>query len=140
VRAFAVHVVIGERDLERGVDRLRAGIGEEHVVETCGRERRDPARQLERLRMSELKCRRVVELGRLRADRRDDGIAIVPGVGAPKARSAVEHGAAVGRVVMHVLGARDQPRRRLERAVGRERQPVGFEVVGDRRGVRPARV
>ena len=32
-RAFAAHVVIGERDLERGVDRLRAGVAEEHVIE-----------------------------------------------------------------------------------------------------------
>ena len=48
-RAFAADVVIGERDLERGVDRLRAGIAEEHVVEVGRRERRDAARQLERL-------------------------------------------------------------------------------------------
>ena len=33
---------------------------------------------------------------------------------------------------MHVLGARDQPRRRLERPVGRERNPISFEIVGDR--------
>ena len=47
--AFAAHVMIGQRDLERGVDRLRAGTAEEHVVEIAGRERRDPARQLKRL-------------------------------------------------------------------------------------------
>ena len=66
-RAFAAHIVIGERDLERGVDRLRAGIAEEHVVEIARRQRRDPARELERLRMAELEGRRVVELGGLRA-------------------------------------------------------------------------
>src|SRR5262245_45154516 len=70
-RAFAAHVVMGERDLERGVDRLRAGIAEEHVVEIAGRERGDAARQLERLGMGELEGWRVVELGRLGADRRD---------------------------------------------------------------------
>src|SRR5499433_2906787 len=134
-RAFAAHVVIGERDLERGVHRLRARIAEEHVVEVAGRERGNPARKLERLGMGELKGRRVVERGRFRLDRRNDGVAIVPGVGAPHAGGAVEHGAPVGGVVMHVLGARDQPRRRLERAVGRERKPIGFEVVGD--GDRP---
>ena len=125
-RAFAADVVIGERDLERGVDRLRAGIAEEHVVEVARRQRRDAARQLERLGMGELERRRVVELGRLRADRRHDRIAVVAGIGAPQPGGAVEHGAAVGRVVVHVLGAGDQPRRRLEGAVGRERQPVGL--------------
>src|SRR5262249_5333518 len=134
-RAFAAHVVIGERDLERGVHRLRARIAEEHVVEVAGRERGNPARELERLGMGELKGRRVVERGRFRLDRRDDGVAIVPGIGAPHAGGAVEDGAPVGGVVMHVLGARDQPRRGLERAIGRERKPIGFEVVGD--GGRP---
>ena len=125
-RAFAADVVIGERDLERGVDRLRAGIAEEHMIEVFRRQRRDPARQLERLRMRELERRRVVELGRLGADRRDDRIAVVSGIGAPQSGGAVEHRAAVGRVVVHVLGARDQPRRGLERAVGREREPIGL--------------
>ena len=63
-----------------------------------------------------------------------DGRAVLDGtagIGAPHAGDAVEHGAPVGGVVMHVLGARDQPRRRLERPVGRERKPIGFEVVGD---------
>ena len=131
-RAFAADVVIGERDLERGVDRLRSGIAEEHMIEVLRRQRRHPARQLERLRMRKLKRRRVVELGRLRADRRDDRIAVVSGVGAPQPGGAVEHGAAVGRVIVHVLGARDQPRRGLERAIGREREPVGLQVIGDR--------
>ena len=130
-RAFAADVVIGERDLERGVDRLRAGIGEEHMVEAGRRQRGDAARELEGLRMGELERGRVVELGRLGADRLDDRVAVVAGIGAPQAGGAVEHGAAVGGVVVHVLGARDQPRRGLEGAVGREREPVGVEVVGD---------
>ena len=109
--------------------------GEGARTRLIGRERGDPARELERLGMGELKRRRVVERGRFRLDRRDDGVAIVPGIGTPHAGGAVEHGAPVGGVVMHVLGARDEPRRRLERAVGRERKPIGFEVVGD--GGRP---
>src|SRR5439155_5223540 len=67
-RAFAANVVIGERDLERGVDRLRARVRKEHMVETFRRERGDAACELERLGMGELKRRRIVELGRLRAD------------------------------------------------------------------------
>src|SRR5206468_7030886 len=37
--------------------------------------------------------------------------------------------AVLRRVVVHALGAGEQPRRLLERAVGRERHPVGVEVV-----------
>src|SRR5664279_4930723 len=48
-RGVAANVVEGERDLERGVDRLRSGIAEEYVIEIARRERRDAARQLERL-------------------------------------------------------------------------------------------
>src|SRR6266511_85225 len=131
-RALAAHVVIGERDLERGVDRLRARIAEEHVVEIAGRERGDAAGELERLGMGELEGRRVIQLGRLGLDRRHDRVAVVPGVGAPHPGGAVEHRAPLGSVVVHVLGARDESRRRLEGPVRRERYPVGFEVVGDR--------
>ena len=64
-RAFAAHIVVGERDLERGVDRLRARIAEKHPVEIGRRQRRDPARQLERLGMRKVERRRVVEFRRL---------------------------------------------------------------------------
>src|SRR4029079_18222236 len=76
-RGFAAHVVVGERDLERGVDRLRAGVAEEHVIEIAGRKRRDAARKLEGLRMRELEGGRIIEFGRLGLDRRDDRIARV---------------------------------------------------------------
>ena len=128
-RAFAADVVIGERDLERGVDRLRSGIAEEHMIEVFRRQRRDAARQLERLRMRKLERRGIVELGRLRADRGDDRIAVVSGIGAPQPGGAVEHGAAVGRVIVHVLCAGYEPRGGLERAIGREREPVGLQIV-----------
>ncbi len=130
-RGLAAHMVVGKRDLERGVDRLRARIAEEHVIELAGREGGDAACQLERLGMGELEGGRVVERGRLGADRGNDGIAIVPRVGAPHSGGAIEHGAAFRGVVMHVLGAGDEARRRLERPIGRERNPIGFEVVGD---------
>ena len=123
--------MIGERDLERGIDRLRAGIAEEHAVEIAGRQRRDAARQLERFRVGKLERRRVIEFGGLALDGGDDRIAVMAGIGAPQPRGAVEHGAALRRVIMHVLGARDQPRRALEGAVRRERNPKGFEIVRD---------
>ena len=86
--------------------------------------------------MRELERRRIVELGRLVLDRRHDRIAVVAGIAAPHAGRAVDHGLAVDRVVMHVLRARDQPRRLLEGAVGRERHPERFEIVGPRIGAR----
>src|SRR6266536_4719820 len=131
-RAFAAHVVIGERDLERGVDRLRARITEKHVSLAFMRKLVVATRKRVGLGLSEFEGRRVVEFGRLGADRLHDRIAIVPRIGAPHPRRAVEHRAAVRRVGMHVLGAGDEARCRLERPGRRERKPIGFEVVGDR--------
>ena len=132
-RRIVAHVMEGERDLERGVDRLRAGIAEEHVIEIARRERGDAARQLERLGVRKLEGRRVVEFGRLGLDRLDDRVAVMAGIGAPQAGRAVDELAPVRREIVHVLGARDQARARLERPVGRERHPIGLEIVGDDR-------
>ncbi len=131
--AVAAHVVIGERDLEGGIDRLRTRIAEEHMVEIGRRQRSQAAGELERLGMGELKRRRIIELGGLGLDRRDDRVAIVPGIGHGLHVLAVEHGAAFGRVVVHVLGAHDQPGRSLERAICCEWQPIRLEVVGHSR-------
>ncbi len=85
-RALAAHIMIGQRDLERGVDRFRAGIAEEHAVEIARRQRRDAARQLERLRMGELERRRIIELRGLALDRRDDRVAAMAGIACTTAR------------------------------------------------------
>jgi hypothetical protein len=37
-RSLATHALVGERDLQRGIHRLRSRIGEEHVVEPLGRD------------------------------------------------------------------------------------------------------
>ena len=71
------------------------------------------------------------EVRRLALDRVHDRVAVVAGIGAPQAGRAVDHPAAVDGDVVHVLGAGDQPRAPLEGAIGRERHPVGFEIVGD---------
>ncbi len=130
-RALPDRALIGERDLQRGVGGFRARIAEEHVVEIAGREFGDARGELERQRMGELEGRREVELARLALDRLDDRLAIVAGVAAPQRRRPVEDRAALGRVIVHVLGAGDQARLLLEGAVGRERQPERVEVVGD---------
>jgi len=132
-RAVATHVVIGERDLQCAVGGLGAGIAEEHVVEVARRQRGEAVGKLERLRVGKLEGRRIVELGGLALDRLHDPVPVVAGIAAPQARHAVEHGTAVGGKVVHILGARDQPRRLLECAIRRERQPQRLEVVGHRR-------
>ncbi len=50
-RGVAFHAVIRQRDLERGVDRLRARVGEEHVIEPRGRDAHHGVRELERRRV-----------------------------------------------------------------------------------------
>ncbi len=134
-RALAPHVVIGERDLERRVAGLRAGIAVEHVIEIARRELGYARRQLERQRMGELEGRREIELRRLPLDRRHDRGPVVSGVAAPQTRRGVEDRAPLGREIMHVLGARDEPRLLLEGAIGRERQPERAQVVGDLRAL-----
>ena len=137
-RALAPDFMKSERDLERGVDRLGARIAEEHVIEIAGGERSDAGGEFERLGMRELEGRGEVELGGLGLDRGHDRVAVVPGIGAPQAGGAVDQLAPLRRDVMHVLGGGDQPRAPLESTVGGERQPEGFEIVGNRggRGVR----
>ena len=128
--AVAPDIVVGQRDLERGVHRLRSRIGEEHVVEVARRQRGDAACRLERLGVAELERRGIVEHARLFADGLDDGGAVVAGIAAPQAGGAVDDAAAVGGEVVEPVGADDHPRRGLEGAIGRERHPEGVEVVG----------
>ncbi len=127
--ALADGALVGERDLERGIDRFRARAGEEHPVERAGR--RDGGETLGELegdRVAHLERGRVVEGRELALDGLGDAPAAVPGIDAPQAGGAVEDGAPVIRRVVHALGRHEQARRRLELAVGRERHPVGVEA------------
>ena len=129
--ALAVDLVIGQRDLQRGVGGLRSGIAEEYVVEAGGREVGDAACKLERLGNAELERRRVVQRLGLFGDRRGNLGAAVAGIAAPHAGGGIDDLAAVDGDVMHILGAGEQPRRFLEGPVGGERHPVRGKVVGD---------
>jgi hypothetical protein len=123
--------MIGQRDLERGINCFRAGIAEENMVEIAGSQWRygSPARKPW---VRELERRRVVERRRfaLDGDKSARGCARHC---APGACRAIDELAPVAGAIMHILGADDEPRPFLECAVGRERHPVGFEVIGDRR-------
>ena len=130
LRALAPHIVIAERDLERGVGRFRARVGEEHVVEVARREIDQPVRELEGGRVAELEGRREIHALGLRLDRRHDLLVPVACVAAPEPRRAVQDLLAPRRVVVHALGARHQARLLLVALVRRERHPEGFEIVG----------
>ena len=130
LRALAPHVVIAERDLERGVRRLRARVGEEHMVEIARREVDQPVGELEGGRMAKLEGRREVHALGLRLDRRHDRLVPVARVAAPEPGRAVQDLAAARRVVVHALGARHQARLLLVAPVRRKRHPEGFEIVG----------
>src|SRR5262249_30491296 len=133
-RPFPANVVIGERDLERGINRLRSRIAEKGSIEPRWRQGRNAARQLEGLRMRKLKRWRVVELRRPVLDGSDDRIALMAGMAAPQTRRRIQNAATLRREIVHVLRPREQPRRSLERPIGRERHPERVEIVGPRRG------
>jgi hypothetical protein len=86
---LAARPVVGERDLERAVHRLGAGVGEEDVLEPVGREVAHPARELEGLRMPHLEGGRIVELGHLALHGLGDLRPRVARVAAPQTRGAV---------------------------------------------------
>ena len=127
--AFALHAVIGDGHLQRGLDRLRTGVGEEDVVQIARHQRHQPVGQFERLVMADLERRRIVELARLLADRFDDARPVVAGVAAPHRRDAVQHLAPVRGLEIHAVGAGEEARIGLELPVRGERHPIGFEVV-----------
>ena len=62
------------------------------MVEIGRRHGGDPAREFERFGVGELERRREIHLGGLRLDRRDDRLAVMPGIGAPEPGGAVEDG------------------------------------------------
>ena len=140
-RALADGALVGEGDLQRGIDRFRAGAGEEHPVELGGRPaRRDAAEllgEVEGDRVAHLERGREVEGRKLAFDGGGDAPAAVAGIDAPEAGSAVAHGAAVDARIVHALGRGEHPRCRLELAVGGERHPVIGKAgaVGRRMGV-----
>src|SRR5262249_58961792 len=89
-RRLAVGAVIGERDLQRGVDRLRSGVGEEDAVETLRCDLGKTLGEIEGERMTHLKRRREIEIHQLALDGGCDLLAAVTGVDAPEPGRAVD--------------------------------------------------
>mmetsp|Transcript_6064 Transcript_6064/g.24216 ORF Transcript_6064/g.24216 Transcript_6064/m.24216 type:complete len:373 (+) Transcript_6064:1199-2317(+) len=125
---LAAHAVVGDGHLQGGLDRLGAGVGEEHAVQPGRSDGCQPFGQLEGLGVGHLEGRRKVQLGRLLLDGLHDAGPVVAGIDAPQAGDAVQHLAALVVAKEHAVGLSQQPRRLLELAVGRERHPVGIQL------------
>src|SRR5438270_6299337 len=123
--AFAPGALVGDGDLERGVDRFGAGVGEEHARQARRRDAREPVGELECDRMPHLEGRRKVHRRHLAPDGFHDLRPGVTGVHAPQARASVEDLATFGGPVIHALGTGKQARRLLELPVGGIRHPEG---------------
>lgn len=107
-RALADGPLVGDRDLEGGVHRFRAGAGEEHPVEpglrTARRDGRQPLGEVEGRRVAHLEGGGEVKGGELALHRRGDALAPVAGIHAPEAGGAIQNAAPVGGGVVHALG------------------------------------
>ena len=124
--------MVGDGNLERRVDGLRARIHEEHAVVRTTRQGSDARGERKRGRMAHLEAGREVERFDLGLHGLDDGRVRVAERRTPEARQAVEHAAAVGELVVGTLRLGDQPRLGLEVAVVREGHPpvAQVEVLG----------
>ena len=128
-RALAPGAMIGERDLYRGIDRLRARVSEEDAVDAVGGEGGHAPREFELRRMAELKGRAVVEFQELAVDRIGDFRPAVARRYAEEAGRAVEDLFALVVAEEDASPVRAQARGRLELAVGGEGHPQVFEAV-----------
>src|SRR4029079_1845666 len=122
--------VIGERDLERGLDRLGSRACEEYVIEARRGDVDKPRRALEGPRMAHLEAAGEIELADLLADSLEDLGTAMTVIDAPQPRRAIDHTAAVVSREAGALRADKEARRLLVLPVRRERHPECFEVVG----------
>ena len=127
--AFAARTVIGKRHFHGRISRFRTRIAEKRIVQIARGQCGQLIGEFENLRMAILEGRREIEFGCLFLDRVHDGLTAMAGIAAPQASRPVQNGAALHVVIMHILGARDQPGTLLERRIGREPHEKGFQIV-----------
>src|SRR5690606_31331075 len=80
--------------------------------------------------MGVLERRRIVEARCCLLDRLHDRLAAVASIYAEQTGGAVDHLTAIRREEVHILGAGEEARSLLERAVWRKWQPIGLKLVG----------
>ena len=121
---LAARPVVGQRHLQRGVGRLRAGVAEQHLVQVARGHGRDHVGGLEGLVIAGLEGGGVVQGVELLLDGLVDGLAVVARAHAPEAGDAVEHLASVVRGEVHAAGGHEHARALGKAAVGGEGEPV----------------
>ena len=126
--AFAAGAVIGQGDLQGGVDGLGTRVGEEDTVQALRHEAGHGGGGFEGQRVAQLEARGVVHDAGLAGNRIDDFLAAVAGVHAPQAGRAVQDLATVGRRVVHAFRCRQHAGMRLELFVGSEGHPEMGQV------------
>src|SRR5581483_9716687 len=126
--------MIAAGDLQSRVDGFGPGIGEEDVSQVTGSQRGQSRGELESRRMAHLEGGDVVELLRLRFDRRHNRRLRMPGVDTPQPCYTVEDLATVGCPVVHAASAGEQARTLLEGAVRGEGHPERSEGIRGGRG------
>ena len=130
---FTPRAVIGQRDLQRGVGGLRAGIDEEDMVHPFRRHLRHPGGGFEGDGVAQLEGRREIHHRRLLLDGFRDLPPPMAGVAAPEAGRAVQDLLPLRREVGHALGAGEHAGGALEVLVVGVGHPEGVEVVRARR-------
>ena len=126
----SARALVLEAHLDRDLDRHRARVGEEHVLEPRRRDLDEGAGQVDRGRVGEAAEHHVAHGAELVADRRvEDGMG-VPVHGRPPRRHAVHQLPPVGEAQPHPLGGDDR-KRRHERGHRRVRVPYPPPVVAE---------
>ena len=140
-RALAADAVVGQRDLERSVHSLAAGVDEERMRHAGGGQLDERVGEVEAERVAHLEGGRELHLLDLLRHGGGDLAARVASVDTPEPGHAVEHLAALRRPVVHAAALGQQARLVLELPVGGERHPEGLHLragEGGQRGRRGA--
>jgi len=127
-QGVAAHAVVGQGDLECGIDAFRTVIDEEYAVHAFRRDIDQRAGRFEDFRVAHLEAGRIIHFSGLAGDGFDDLRMAVTGIDAPQACGAVENLTAVVARVVHALGGDQQARFGFELAVGRKRHPEVFGI------------
>jgi hypothetical protein len=92
---LTTNAMVGERNLQRRIDGLRARVGKKHMIEVAGTKLDKATCQIKGSRMTELEIRRIVELGGLSSNCLNYRLPTMTGIHAPESRGSIQNVAAV---------------------------------------------